>query len=91
MHNFFFFWGGGGGGGDVGGGGVLLIIFYISLLHQSVLTVTVVVLALEMPKKQATKFTSATIKKVFSSSYIMLRIQKLEGKQCGSRFAKFET
>ena len=33
-------------------------------------------------KKQTTKFSSANFQKLLSPSYIMLRIQRLDGKQC---------
>ena len=36
-------------------------------------------------KKQTTKFSSANFQKMLSPSYIILRIKKLEGKQCRSR------
>ena len=36
-------------------------------------------------KKQTTKFSSANFQKMLSQSYIILRIQRLEGKQCRSR------
>ena len=36
-------------------------------------------------EKQTTKFSSANFQKMLSPSYIILRIQRLEGKQCGSR------
>ena len=36
-------------------------------------------------KKQTTKFTSANFQKMLRPSYIILRIQRLEGKQCRSR------
>ena len=36
-------------------------------------------------KKQTTKFSSANFQKMLSLSYIILRIQRLEGKQCRSR------
>ena len=42
-------------------------------------------LTLWLPKKQTTKFSSGNLKKMLSSSYIILRIQKLEDKQCRSR------
>ena len=35
--------------------------------------------------EQTTKFSSAIFQKMLSQSYIILRIQRLEGKQCGSR------
>ena len=35
-------------------------------------------------EKQMTKFSSATFQKMLSSSYSILRIQRLEGKQCRS-------
>ena len=36
-------------------------------------------------EKQTTKFSSANFQKMLSPSYIILRIQRLEGKQCRSR------
>ena len=36
-------------------------------------------------KKKSTKFLSAVFKKMISPSYIILRTQRLEGKQCRSR------
>ena len=45
----------------------------------------ITILALEIPKKQTTKFSSAIFQKMLSPSYIILRIQRLEGKQCISR------
>ena len=36
-------------------------------------------------KKQTTKFSSANFQKMLSPSYVILRIQRLEGKQCRSR------
>ena len=36
-------------------------------------------------KKQMTKFTSANFQKMLSLSHIILKIQRLEGKQCSSR------
>ena len=36
-------------------------------------------------KKQTTKFSSANFQNILSPSYIILRIQRLEGKQCRSR------
>ena len=36
-------------------------------------------------EKQTTKFSSANFQKMLSPSYIIWRIQKLEGKQCRSR------
>ena len=36
-------------------------------------------------KKQTTKFLSANFPKMFSPSYIILRSQRLKGKQCRSR------
>ena len=36
-------------------------------------------------KKQMTKFSSANFQKMLSSSYVILRIQRLEAKQCRSR------
>ena len=36
-------------------------------------------------EKQTTKFSSANFQKILSPSYIILRIQRLEGKQCRSR------
>ena len=36
-------------------------------------------------KKQTTKFSSANFQKMLSPSYIILRIQRLEGKQCKPR------
>ena len=36
-------------------------------------------------KKQMTKFSSANFQKLFSPSDIILRIQRLQGKQCRSR------
>ena len=36
-------------------------------------------------EKQTTKFSSANFKKMLSPSYIILRTQRLEGKQCRSR------
>ena len=36
-------------------------------------------------EKQTTKFSSANFQKLLSPSYIILRIQRLEGKQCRSR------
>ena len=35
-------------------------------------------------EKQTTKFSSANFQKILSPSYIILRIQRLEGKQCKS-------
>ena len=37
-------------------------------------------------EKQTTKFSSANFQKMLSPSYIILRIQRLEGKQCKSRW-----
>ena len=37
-------------------------------------------------EKQTTKFSSANFQKMLSPSYIILRIQRLEGKQCRSRW-----
>ena len=37
-------------------------------------------------KKQTTKFSSANFQKMWSPSYITLRIQRLEGNQCRSRW-----
>ena len=37
-------------------------------------------------EKQTTKFSSANFQKMLSPCYIILRIQKLEGKQCRSRW-----
>ena len=36
-------------------------------------------------EKQTTKFSSANFQKMLSPSYIILRIQRLEGKQCRAR------
>ena len=36
-------------------------------------------------RKQTTKFSSANFQKMLSPRYIILRIQRLEGKQCISR------
>ena len=36
-------------------------------------------------EKQTTKFSSANFQKMLSPSYSILRIQRLEGKQCRSR------
>ena len=36
-------------------------------------------------EKQKTKFSSANFQKILNPSYIILRIQRLEGKQCRSR------
>ena len=36
-------------------------------------------------EKQMTKFSSANFQKMLSPSYMILRIQRLEGKQCRSR------
>ena len=36
-------------------------------------------------KKQMTKFSSANFQKMLSPSYIIFRIQRLDGKQCRSR------
>ena len=36
-------------------------------------------------EKQTTKFSSAIFQKMLSPSYIILRIHRLEGKQCRSR------
>ena len=36
-------------------------------------------------RKQMTKFSSANFQKILSQSYTILRIQKLESKQCRSR------
>ena len=36
-------------------------------------------------EKQTTKYSSANFQKMLSPSYIILRIQRLEGKQCRSR------
>ena len=36
-------------------------------------------------EKQTTNFSSANFQKMLSPSYIILRIQRLEGKQCRSR------
>ena len=39
-------------------------------------------------KKQLTKFSSAKFQKKLSPSYIILKIQRLEGKQCRSRWGE---
>ena len=44
------------------------------------------ILFLYTTKKQTTKFLSAYFKKILSPSYIIFRIQRLEGKQCRSRW-----
>ena len=45
-----------------------------------------VCLTLLTTKKQTTKFSSANFKKMLSPSYIILRIQRLESKQCRCRW-----
>ena len=42
-------------------------------------------ITLSLPKQQMTKFSSANFQKMFDPSYIILRIQRLEDKQCRSR------
>ena len=52
---------------------------------QTDTTVTVSLFNSLTTKKQTTKFSSANFQKMLSPSYIILRIQSLEGKQCRSR------
>ena len=77
------FWRGGGGGRVHSAQGTTQFVDHkLTRIIQKELQSLINSLTTE---KQTTKFSSANFQKMLSPSYIILRIQRLEGKQCRSR------